>query len=386
MLTVSLSAAGIYLLLLVFKAYLSLRYANQMNVYSVNPDEPIDVTIMQPILSGDPLLESSLRHNLTIVPQGVKFVWLIDNDDTVALELTKSLAELNPNITRVMCPSVPQHLNPKIFKLAFGFEQVTTPLVAVLDDDTCLSKGSLQQAQYGLNHAEIYTGLPCYDTGPTIWSSLLAHFVNNNSILTYLPVLAFTKPFSLNGMFYMLKRETLVAMGGFEAISHQLTDDYAMAQLVKKHGGNIMQGVTAQTVRTSVKDFSHYLRLMHRWFLFASLQISDQSVERKLLLVIFLVTPSLLFWISVVGLLTHVSGVIILLVLVLFRYAILNYLQRKLLNQPPRFSFGMSILSECFQPFHMLHALIDKNILWRKRQIRVEPDGTFSYLETLVSE
>jgi ceramide glucosyltransferase len=381
MFVLGLLSAGLYLLLLLLKAHLSLSYAKQTVQYSTDTTEPVEVTILQAILSGDPLLESSLRYNLKAVPEGAKFVWLVDDDDTVGLELTRRLADSYSNITLVTCPSVPQNLNPKVFKLAYGFSQVTTPLLAVLDDDTCLSKGSLQQAQEHLKHAEIYTGLPYYDPGKNVWSSLLAHFVNNNSILTYLPILAFTQAFSLNGMFYVIKRETLINVGGFEAIGHQLADDYAMAKHIRKHQGKIVQGITIQAVQTSVKDFRHYICLMHRWFLFAWLQVNAQKGGSKVLLFILLALPPLLFCLSFIGLLSNVIGIAVWLALLMFRYLILRYLQRKILGKVLRFSFIMSTLSGCLQPFHMLHALVLRQIIWRKRRIRVEQDGTFSYLE-----
>ena len=381
MLTVGLISAGLYLLLLLLKAYLSLRYATQMNQNIIAFREPLNLTILQPILSGDPLLESCLVHNLKTVSKEVQFIYLIDEDDGVALELTKRLAEAYSSVKLVVCPSVPQNLNPKVFKLAYGFPYVTTSLLAVLDDDTCLSADSLQQAQKYLNDAELYTGLPHYAPGKNFWSSLLAHFVNNNSVLTYLPILAFTRAFSLNGMFYVLKRETLVNIGGFEAVQHQLTDDYAVAKLIREHRGTIVQGITTQSVQTTVKDFRHYVRLMHRWFLFASWQINEQKNRLKVLLLVFLVVPTLLFFLSLVSLLTSSLGIGVLLVVMLIRFLILKNIQEKILGYTVGFSFILSTLSECLQPFHMLHAVLIKQITWRKRRIGIEPDGRFSYLE-----
>ena len=59
-------------------------------------------------------------------------------------------------------------------------------------------------------------------------------------------------------------------MGGFAPIAGQLCDDYALASLVKQHGGTIRQGITPQYLQTTVAGPSQYVRLMHRWFLFAN--------------------------------------------------------------------------------------------------------------------
>ena len=397
MFTLGCVAAGLYLLLLGFKILLSLRYIQKMsravNLDSIN-NNPVgcakrtstnvakadlsDITIMQPILSGDPLLESSLRYNLE--HQLVRFVWLVDHDDPEGLRLTQVIAKDFANVKVIGCPSVPQQVNPKLFKLHYGFSQVTTSLVAVLDDDTRLSKGSLEAALKHLRYADIYTGLPYYLHGQNFWSSLLAHFVNDNSALTYLPVLNFRPAFSLNGMFYVLPCQTLKRLGGFAAIWHQLTDDYAMAKLVTQHQGKIVQGISTQAVQTSIQNFNHYMRVMHRWFLFAFLQINEQKGLTKILLLIFLALPSLLFLLSLLGLLTSVRGLIVLAVLVCLRFVMFQGLQKKIISNRPSGSLLMSLLAECLQPLHLLHAILSRKIIWRKRRIQVFQDGTFVYL------
>lgn len=373
---------GLYLFLLTVKAYLSLRYARIYTERAKTPqkiNEPL--TVMQPILSGDPLLESSLKHNLERSPSWVSFLWLVDEDDAEARRVTRKLAEEFERIETVLCPKVPEGMNPKTFKLDYAFDRVKTLLLAVLDDDTLLSDSSLERSRLALQRVDVYTGLPYYLPSKNIWSSLVAHFVNNNSIMTYLPLLNFMKPLSLNGMFYTVKKETLGRVGGFKAILHQLGDDYAMAKLIKSKGGVIVQGVEPQAVQTSVMDAKHYLKLMQRWFLFAQLQILGQPLAVKLLLFIFLGLPSLLLLVSIASLIASWLGLLILLLALALRYFTVRRLQNKLFPDLQHFSFFISILSECLQPFHMLHAALVKRIRWRSRSIRLQKNGTFSYLE-----
>jgi ceramide glucosyltransferase len=373
---------GFYLFLLTTKAYLSLRYVGTYTKKLNSKKEGNEtLTVMQPILSGDPLLESSLEHNLEHSPSWVNFLWLVDEDDTEARRVTKKLAEEFKHLEIVFCPKVPERMNPKSFKLDYAFDKVKTPLIAVLDDDTLLSKRSLEHARNALQTADVYTCLPYYLSGKTFWSSLVAHFVNNNSIMTYLPLLNFMEPLSLNGMFYVVKKETLGRVGGFKAILHQLGDDYAMAKLIKSHSGVIVQGIEPQAIQTSVKDFSQYLRLMQRWFLFAQLQVMDQLFIIKLLLLLFLGLPSFLLLASIVSLLSFWMGWLILFSALILRHFILRYLQGKLFANLKHFSFFTSILSECLQPLHVLHAALVKRIRWRSRLIQLQRNGTFRYLE-----
>jgi ceramide glucosyltransferase len=390
-------SAGVYLLLLTIKVVLSLRYAQKIkslesdvksivsvdSVYGLNegvyqyvPDD-FAMTIMQPILSGDSMLETCLRYNLELF-QHYSFIWLVDEDDAEGLTLAKKLADEFSNVTLIYCPPVPQHVNPKVFKLNKGFPHVKTPLLAILDDDTCLSRNSLEVAQRHLKDADVYTGLPYYPLGKNFCSSLLAQFVNDNSALTYLPILNFTQAFSLNGMFYVLRCDRLQQAGGFAAIQHQLTDDYAMAKLIRQHQGKIIQGVTTQGVQSSIENLHHYISVMHRWFLFASLQIAEQQGKVRFLLFVFLILPSVLWMISLIGFGSSLWGLAILLIFLYARFLLLRRLQHQLISKTPS-SFVMSFLVECFQPLHMLHALLVKRIKWRKRLIRVNRDGTFSY-------
>ena len=400
MFTLGCVAAGLYLLLLGFKILLSLHYIQKMsralNLDSIN-NNPVgcvkrtstnvakgdlsDITIMQPILSGDPLLESTLRYNLEHTSKDVSFIWLVDEEDTEGINLTQSIAQAFSNIHIIQCPSVPQNLNPKLFKLNLGVEQVKTTYIAILDDDTQLSKESLSMAQKHLSSADIYTGFPYYLPANTLWSSLVAHFVNNNSALTYLPILYFTPAFSLNGMFYMLKLETLNTLGGFSAIQHQLTDDYAMAKRIRQHQGSIIQGVTTQGVQTSIPTLGDYIRIMHRWYVFALLQINDQKRQIKTVLFIFLLLPTLLFWVSLFTLLSSLKGLLVIILFLVMQFILIRYLQKRIIPTSPRSSFCISFFSQCLQVLHILHALLVKRIRWRKRQILVMSDGSFCYLK-----
>jgi ceramide glucosyltransferase len=377
-------AIGLYLFLLIIKAYLSLRYARiHTKKFNHKKEGNESLTIMQPILSGDPLLESSLKHNLEHSPAWVNFLWLVDEDDTEARRVTRKLAEECKHIEIVLCPKVPGQMNPKSFKLDHAFNKAQTPLIGVLDDDTLLSKQSLEQARSALHEADVYTGLPYYLPSKNIWSSLVAHFVNNNSIMTYLPLLNFMEPLSLNGMFYVVRKETLKRVGGFKAILHQLGDDYAMAKLIKSNGGVIVQGIEAQAIQTSVMGLNHYLRLMQRWFLFAQLQIMNQSLPVKFLLLALLGLPPFLLLIAIVNLIHFGLGWFILFIVLVSRHLILRHLQKNFFTELKGFSFLTSLLSECLQPFHMLHAALVKRISWRSRVIELQPNGTFSYLEDL---
>lgn len=368
-------AAGLYLGLLAVKVFLSLRYARR---YPHGESEVGEVTILQPILGGDPRLEETLRHNLIPAGPSARFVWLVDEDDAVgrdtALRLQRENAEPPCRIEVRLCPPAPEGLNPKTFKLSLALDAVETHYVAILDDDTRIAPRTLEAARHALERAEAYTGLPCYLPGENLWSSLVSHFVNNNAAFTYLPLLNFTSPITLNGMFYVMKTATLRGYGGFAAVADQVTDDYAIAKLIHKHGGTIVQGILPLHLYTTVSSGGAYLRLLHRWFVFARHQVSDQSPGVQCFLALFLVLPPFLLWIAVLSWLFGFSPTALpaFVVLVLCREGALAMGGKR-----SWLSWPLSLASELLQPLHLIHASLSQRIRWRSRRLRLGKDGRF---------
>ena len=376
-------SAWLYLTILGAKAYLALQYA------ASNPEEERregPVTILQPILGGDPLLRESLETNLRSAPADARFVWLIDEDDLAGREAAESLraeSEVPGRVSIVLCPRCPPGINPKLFKLDRALPEVTTDCFAVLDDDTTLTPGLLPRAVAAIAAADLYTGLPRYAPGQTFWSDLVSQFVNNNSATTYLSLLDWTGPLTINGMFYVMRTETLRKLGGFTPILQRLCDDYAIARLVLENGGRIRQGTGSPLLRTSVSGRDHYISLMHRWFVFANVLVRDQRPVTQLLLAAWLGLPPLLLWGSLLALFGRWPGMFVLLATLVVRQVVLHLVNRRIFpDAPPRLSWWRSPFAELLQPIHLIHALVSPIIQWRKRRIRAGSKGTFEFVES----
>lgn len=322
------------------------------------------MTVLQPVLGGDPFLAEALRRNLEEVD--ARFFWLVDDDDAEAQRVTEALK--NERVTIIRCPPVTGDANPKTVKLHRALPLVETEYVAVLDDDTVLTPEHLGRARFALQSCTLYTGLPHYLPGANVWSSLVTHFVNNNSVLTYLPLLPLIGPLTINGMFYVMRTDSLRAMGGFAPLVDKLCDDYALATLVKRNGGTIRQGITEQYLRTTVDGPAHYVRLMHRWFVFANTLVRDQTLGVQLLLFVALGLPPLLLWIGF-GTLSYALPLALLG----------RHLMLRTLPGQTGLSVLPSIVAELLQPLHWLHASLQHTLRWRTRRIALGADGTFSY-------
>ncbi len=352
------------------------------------------VTCLQPILGGDPALERVLRETLQLGPTWCLYLWLVDSDDPAGLEVTRRLAAEDPRVKLVVVPPPEPDLNPKSVKLAVGLEHVTTPFAAVLDDDTIAGEAHFTAALDALGAfdapatAELYTGLPSYDTAPVeeigLGGALLAAFVNDGAAAVYLGLQPRRAPRSLNGMFYVARSEDLHRWRAFQSIRQFLCDDLALARHVRAQAGRVLQGAVALRLHTSLADWGAYVRQMHRWHLFARVLLRSEPLRIRGPLVAALAFPPLLLWIALVALIhqrTVALAASVALVLAV-RQGALRLIRSRILAErpgPPVAGPGwISLLAELIQPVHALHAALVPTVRWRTRRVRVKADGRFS--------
>ncbi|PPT33546.1 glycosyltransferase [Xanthomonas euroxanthea] len=338
-----------------------------------------EVAILQPVLGGDAHLQQVLAANLQALPDA-QFFWLLDADDGPGNAVAETLVALHPHvrIARMQVPAAPAGINPKAWKLDHALAHVQAPISLILDDDAQLGAGALARLLQDLADADVVTALPYYQDGSTLAGRLLSQFVNNNATLTYLGWLPFAAPLTINGMCYAARTEQLRAWGGFAALLEQLTDDLAVATLVRERGGRLHQSVAPVAMRTAIPDLASYARQMHRWMLFASILLRRQTVGVGLAIGLLQGLPPVLLlallvcacvqatWPAVAGVLCTVLLRALLLCLVQWR-----------VTGAVRHRPLLSVVAECLQPLHLLHAVLVRTIRWRTRRYRVLPDGRF---------
>ncbi len=261
--TLLLSLAGIYLALLGAKTAAALWVVR--TAPRAGTATGAGVIVGQAILGGDPRLAEVLEWNLRELPEA-HFLWLLDEEDAVGQATCRGVAERHPDsrIDLVSLPEPPAGHNPKLHKLALARSAMREPVLLVLDDDTRMPASTLAALLAALARTAsaepvIATSLPGYLDDGRWPSRLLAQFVDNNAALTYLPLLPFLPPLTLNGMAYALSVDDLDRLGGFAPLLGYLTDDLAMAERVLGAGGRIEQlaeplGRPAQPVESPDHD------------------------------------------------------------------------------------------------------------------------------------
>jgi ceramide glucosyltransferase len=342
------------------------------------------VTVLQPILSGDAQLDAVLRDTVRALPDAT-FLWLIDEDDAVAQTTASDIqrTQLSTAIHVRQFNAAPPGVNPKMYKVAAALGDVTTPITLVLDDDARLSQHSLRQLVAELATADLVTALPFYrDASMALSERLLAQFVNNNAALTYLAMLPLMAPVSINGMCYAMRTDFARADDALSPVLPQLADDLALAQLFRSRGARIRQSTAPVEMETATPTLARYRQQMHRWFLFATLLVQQQTLRTQLLIATLYALPPLLLAAVLVGAPlsadTRIWGVAV--AVLVCRALALTMIQRNLTGQS-RHRVVLSVASELLQPLHLLHALLNRTIIWRTRRYRVRDNHDFRALE-----
>ena len=365
--------AGVgYLALQAGKAAVTLRAASRAPAATAPTDEAIaKVVVVQPILSGDPGLEDALRDNLLSL-DGARFCWLVDEDDAEAQRVVDRIGAVD-RVEVVLCPPAPDGVNPKLAKLQPALDAaVPDEVFLVLDDDTRLPRESLGALLAGLERATLATGLPAYLPGGTVWAQLVEQFVDNNAAMTYLTL----DPVTINGMTWAMRVGDLRELGGFTPVLRNLTDDLAVAGAVLRSGGTICQTASPQWITTTVAGPGPYVRLLHRWMLFASLLLRRQPLRTVAAISVLHGTHPNLLWATVVGSVRTRRPAFLLAVLC-GRALLLRHVQRRVYGRPLHRP-AVSLVSELVQPAHLGHGAVQRTIRWRTRTYRVRSDDDFS--------
>ena len=374
-----------YLALLLARTALAHREASRQEAaHRTATNTPtVRVAVLQPILSGDPALGTVLARALDALPNA-RFVWLLDEDDPDGVRIASGLVASRPErrIERVVLPPAPPGTNPKTVKLERGRRAAgakEADVLVVLDDDAVLEAPALDALVAALDRGALATALPWYEDAPSLPGALLARFVDDNAAPTYLAPLALLPPVSINGMCYAMRRDTLEGIGGFAPLERHLTDDLALAGALQSRGLAIVQTVAPVRMRTSLDGPVAYVRLMHRWYLFATLLLAAQTARVRALALVLQGLPPPLLWATLgTGLAAFSPGpVAVLLGTLVARAIALRSLHRRFVGEPLRPRPGLSIAAELLQPFHLAHALAVRTVRWRKRRYRVRAVDDF---------
>lgn len=368
-----------YLFLFLIRWLLSFTYYKRGQAHIADFPEEL-FTVVQPILSGDPRLESDLRANLQQT-EAVEFYWLIDQSDTEAQRVADRIckdASFAHRIRIFLIEEVPQGINPKSYKIEQVVEELTRPYLIVLDDDSVIDFSKMGELTAYLGQEVILTGIPYNQERSNFWSKLVAAFVNGNSFITYFTMAEVEANHSINGMFYILPVELAKGQKLFTAIKDYLCDDLAVADFLSSKGISIIQTRVTCNVRTTIKDAKQYLLQMKRWLLFSSIYLKEH-LDWKLFSLIglpsFLPLPTL-----ILSIILGWPYLLLALSLLVFKAVwMLLYRQSILPSHLHLDEVVYEVLNDLLIPWLFIYVLMTPPVInWRGRKIRVT-DGKIRY-------
>jgi ceramide glucosyltransferase len=353
--------------------------------------DPDLISILQPIVSGDPTMPAGLEQNLRFRTRyHLEYLWLVDRDDPAAQEICRALMARYPEraVQLIVLPPPEDRHSPKTTKLIAGARLARGDVVCVLDDDTRLPDEGLEKCLPYLDQPGVGLafGLPYYVSFTNFWSSLVAFFVNTHSLVTYIPYTYLIEPFTINGMFYVIRRPVLDTVGGFEGLEDMLADDFAVAQRFRAHGYRLAQTPLCHPISTHVNGPRAYLRLLHRWLTFPRETVMKALPWRTLALAYGLAfVPTLLPLLLLVWLLIWPSwwpAAFLVLYLVSSYVMFAHFNAVYLRHAAP---WGRSWLVPIIQlllPIQLALALIaPQRVVWRGHVMRIERGGSFSFVK-----
>lgn len=367
---------GLYLMILGFKAFLTVLplKTKLLNVETIDFSQ---ITIVQPIQSGDPTLEETLTYNLHANSE-VNYLWLIDDSDTNAHDLTTMLQKdfEHINIKVVGYKDCPDRINPKVFKLNQGIKKVLTDYVIVLDDDAMLKSETLHDLIVNLKENDITTCLPVYKDNGNFWCKLTTQWVNNTSAMCHLPLLWFKKSSQVNGVCYAMKLVNIQKLSYFEKMLTSLADDVALSAMMKEKGMPVYQSREHVILQNNIADKFGYTTTMHRWFLFNTLFFKNNTVKENIVNTILHILPPLFLWMIVLYGVRDLHFIVLPLILVA-RLGLIKLVQKEVFKDNHLYQYGFSLLSELMEPYYWFQAFVRRTIVWRTHIYRVENNEKF---------
>src|SRR5258707_14678436 len=184
------------------------------------------VSILQPVLSGDPTMSACLERSLQLQSRyALELIWLADAHDVAGQRICRELIARYPkrDVQLIELPPPGAGQNPKTIKLIAGAKVARGDVICGLDDDTMLPGYGLERCLPFLDQTGVGLafGLPYYVNFADRWSSMVSSFVNSNSLLSYIPYTTLTQPFTINSMLSTNLREHLSPHGVEHAVDRE---------------------------------------------------------------------------------------------------------------------------------------------------------------------
>jgi ceramide glucosyltransferase len=209
------------------------------------------VSVLKPLSGNEPLLYENLATLCRQQHRAFQLVFGVRSPDDPALAVVRRLRAAFPACDIALAIGGELHgPNRKVGNLIGMLPHARHPWLVVADSDIAVPPDYLARVTAPL--ADPGTGVvTCLYRGRALagfWSDLGAQFIDDwFAPSVRIARAAGSRRFAF-GATIALRRETLAAIGGFDALSGRLADDYWLGELVRRHGlATVLSDVVVST-------------------------------------------------------------------------------------------------------------------------------------------
>jgi ceramide glucosyltransferase len=226
------------------------------------------VTLLKPLCGAEPGLYAHLRSFCVQDYRELQIVFGVRDPSDAALAVVERLRAEFPGLPiDVAIDSQLHGSNYKISNLINMVAFARHDVLAIADSDTSVGGDYLHSVIAPLLDTRVGLVTCLYRDVPTpgIWSRLGAMYINE----WYMPSVQLAWLFGhqqyASGQTLCLRRQTLEAIGGFQAMADHLADDYRLGELVRAQGMRIVLSPTEVAAEHHEPDLDSLTRHELRW-------------------------------------------------------------------------------------------------------------------------
>lgn len=226
------------------------------------------VTLLKPVCGLEPELYENLRSFCDQEYPEFQVVFGVRDPDDPAIAVIRRVIEAFPSQrSELVVGGRFEAVNFKVANLANMVEKARHDLLIIADSDMRVDRDYLASVVAPFADGEVGATTCLYGGTPVggLASTLGAMFINDHFSPSVLVALAFQKLRFAFGATIAITRETLKRIGGFEALSAHLADDYMIGKLVSNQGLRVELGPYAVQNIVFEPDFGSLWLHELRW-------------------------------------------------------------------------------------------------------------------------
>jgi len=230
--------------------------------------DPIPISVLKPLAGTDEGLEDNLRTFFEQRYPAFEILFAVRSTQDTAIAVVERLQDQYPRVrSRLLVTGEPPYPNAKVYSLHRMLLLAHHDILVMSDSDVRVTPEMLSTVAAEFQDEKVglvtcpYRAVP----GRSSWSTLEAVGLNTEFISGVLVARV------LEGMKFALgptiaaRRETLVSIGGFDAVKDFLAEDFVMGKLAAERGYRVILSSCVIEHRIGAQAFAANLKHRLRW-------------------------------------------------------------------------------------------------------------------------